>query len=105
MAKELFLLAEKLKRLREQCGMTQAELARRMGLTRSSVNAWEMGLSVPSTAMIVELSRIFRVSSDYLLGLPQNSMLDISGLSEKQVAVLTELVRCLRDGPAGSAEP
>ena len=69
MAKELFPLAGKIKQLREKSEMTQAELARELGLTRSSINAWEMGLSVPSTPFIVELAKLFGVSTDYLLGL------------------------------------
>ena len=68
MGKELLLLAEKIKSIREQLGMTQAEVARKLGLTRSSINGWEMGLSVPSTQYIVELAKLFNVSTDYLLG-------------------------------------
>ena len=49
MPKELFLLPEKIKLLRETCGLTQAALAKKLGLTRASINAWEMGLSTPST--------------------------------------------------------
>ena len=48
--------------------MTQAELAKKLGITRSSVNAWEMGISVPSTQYIVELALLYNVSTDYLLG-------------------------------------
>ena len=62
MAKGLLLLAEKIKSIREQLGMTQAEVARKLGLTRSSINGWEMGLSVPSTQYIVELAKLFNVS-------------------------------------------
>ena len=54
--KELFYMADKIKQLREQMGYTQAELARKLKLTRSSINGWEMGLSVPSTPMVVELA-------------------------------------------------
>ena len=60
------MVFERIKFLREQKEMTQADLARQLGITRSSVNAWEMGISVPSTQYIVELSGIFKVSTDYL---------------------------------------
>ena len=43
------MVADRIKALREQKKMTQAELAKRLGITRSGVNAWEMGISVPST--------------------------------------------------------
>ena len=89
-------MSEKIKLLREQAGWTQAELARRLVTTRSSVNAWESGISVPSTQYIVELSRLFHVSTDYLFGLQQNQTLDVSGLSPEQVATLARLITFLR---------
>ena len=51
------MVAEKIKHLREQQGLTQAELSKRLGITRSSVNAWEMGISVPSTQYLVAPGR------------------------------------------------
>ncbi len=62
----LALTPDRIKSLREDAGMTQAELTRRLGITRSSVNGWEMGLVLPSTALLIELSRTFHVSTDYL---------------------------------------
>ena len=63
------MVADRIKSLREQNNKTQSELAKQLGITRSSVNAWEMGISVPSTQYIVELANIFHVSTDYLLGI------------------------------------
>lgn len=97
MEKGLYLLAGKIKRLREKSELTQADLARELGLTRSSINAWEMGLSVPSTPFIVELAKLFGVSTDYLLGLDTTATLKIDGLSEQEVSILMQLVECLRD--------
>ena len=48
------MISDKIKILREQKGLTQAALAKKLGITRSSVNAWEMGISVPSTQYVVE---------------------------------------------------
>ena len=62
------MIADGIKSLREQQNMTQSNLAKQLGITRSSVNAWEMGISVSSTQYIVELAYIFYVSTDYLLG-------------------------------------
>lgn len=90
-----FHLSEKIKALREQSGWTQAELARKLGLTRSSINSWEMGLSVPSTQYIVELAKLFKVSTDYLLGMPNNATIYVDNLDENEVSVLINLVNCL----------
>ena len=76
--------------------MTQAELARRLGITRSSVNGWEMGLVLPSTALLIELSRTFHVSTDYLLGLEHEVSLCMGGLTQREVAAVREIVDCLQ---------
>ena len=47
------MIYEKIKMLREKAGMTQVELAKRLGLSRAAVNAWEMGITVPSTHYII----------------------------------------------------
>lgn len=88
------MVGDKVKILRENCGWTQTELSKKLGLTRSSVNAWEMGLSVPSTQYIVELANLFKVSTDYLLGLDSKIVLDISDLKEDEQAVVISLVNC-----------
>ena len=51
------MVADRIKYLREESGLTQAGLANLLGITRSGVNAWEMGVSVPSTQYVVELAR------------------------------------------------
>lgn len=52
------MIYDRIKQLREQKGLTQAALARMLNVTRSSVNAWEMGISVPSTQSLVQLAEI-----------------------------------------------
>lgn len=86
--------SERIKNLREQMGFTQSQLAKKLYLTRASVNSWEMGLSAPSTSTIVELSRLFHVSTDYLLGLDENAYIRTDGLSEKEVGALLNTIDC-----------
>ena len=90
------MIADKIKTLREANGMTQNEIARQLGITRSSVNAWEMGISIPSTLYIVELAQLFAVSTDYLLGLDHKAVLDISDLDDESVRILTEMAQYMR---------
>ena len=97
MAKELFSLSDRVKTLREQLGITQSELARRVGLTRSSVNGWEMGLVIPSTAVIVELAKIFHVTTDYLLGLEAKKVLNLDNLSDKKISAVMAIVECFHE--------
>lgn len=91
------MIADKIKQLRTSRGMTQTDLAKKLNITRSSVNAWEMGISTPSTAYLVELSTLFHVSTDYLLGLDNTSTLDISNLSEQEIKIVYDLVQYFRE--------
>ncbi len=78
--------------------MSQEKLAKRLGITRSSVNAWEMGISTPSTQYIAELAGLFRVSADYLLGLNETATVSIAGLTEADVGLVCHLISHLRGG-------
>ena len=93
------MVAENIKLLRTSKGWTQSDLAKKLGMTRSGVNAWEMGISVPSTAYLVELARLFHVSTDYLLGLKQNASIDVSDLGEQEIKILSELAHYFRSNP------
>lgn len=90
------MVADRIKALREQNSLTQAELARRLGVTRSCVNAWEMGISAPSTQYLVELVSMFNVSADYLLGLPNTLSLSLDRLTEDDIQMVYALVTYLR---------
>ena len=86
----------KIKELRVQCGMTQSDLAKKLGVTRSCVNAWEMGISVPSTQYIVQLALLFKVSSDYLLGIDSTSTVNVAGLDSDDLKIVNALISHLR---------
>ncbi len=89
-------IADRIKMLREKHEMTQTELAKELEITRASVNAWEMGISCPSVPYVIEMSVIFNVSTDYLLGRLNNNTLNLDGLSEKEIGMLSELAEYFR---------
>ncbi len=91
------MTADRIKSLRMAKGWSQADLARKLGMTRNGVNSWEQGFSMPSPALLVELSKVFAVSTDYLLCSETHQALDISGLSDRAVALLTELADFFRN--------
>ncbi|MGI6211769.1 MAG: helix-turn-helix domain-containing protein [Anaerovoracaceae bacterium] len=61
------ILAEKLYQLRTRSGLSQEELAEKMNVSRQSISKWESANSIPSMDKIVELSKIYGVSTDFLL--------------------------------------
>ena len=58
---------EKLQALRKSRGWSQEQLAERIAVSRQAVSKWESGAAVADTENVVELSRLFGVSTDYLL--------------------------------------
>lgn len=86
------MLFEKIKELRENAGYSQAQLAKKLDVTRSSVNAWEMGLSMPTTQYVVALAKLFHVSTDFLLGLETEKKLVLDDFNEKEIELIYNLI-------------
>lgn len=61
------ILAEKIMQLRKKAGWSQEELAEQLGVTRQSVSKWEGAQSLPDLEKILQMSRLFGVSTDFLL--------------------------------------
>ena len=93
------MIADRIKLLRQENDMTQSDLARILGITRSSVNAWEMGISVPSTQYIIEMSRIFHVSTDYIMDVDTYATLSIKGLYDDEIRMVHALIEHFRNKP------
>ena len=61
------ILADKIISLRKKAGWSQEELAEQLGVTRQSVSKWEGAQSVPDMDKVVQMSRLFSVTTDFLL--------------------------------------
>lgn len=86
----------RLKELRTQAGLTQKQLAERIGITKSVVSFYELRERAPSPEVLVKLSAVFHVSCDYLLGIEKGNTIDITGLDsedEKAVRLIVEQLR------------
>lgn len=60
------ILADKITALRKKAGWSQEELAEQLGVTRQSVSKWEGAQSVPDMDKVVQMSRLFGVTTDFL---------------------------------------
>ena len=89
----LVLIYDKIKELREKAGYSQAQLAKKLDVTRSSVNAWEMGLSTPTTHYVVEIAKLFHVTADYLLGLENNNCISLDAYSKEEIEIIYNLIK------------
>ena len=86
------MICDTIKELRERAGLSQSALAKKIGVTRSVVNAWQMGLSIPTTQYVAELTQLFHVSADYMLGLDNTESIYIGNLSEEEKHILYSLL-------------
>lgn len=85
-----------LKTLRLHEEMTQAQLSQKLGLTKSVISAYETGLRLPSYDVLIHIALIFKVSTDYLLGVEQKDSLDLSGLTQNEKSALLALIKAMK---------
>lgn len=90
------LIGERIRQLRTGRNMTQAILAKRLGVTKSVISAYENGIRYPSYDVLIKLADIFSVSTDYLLGRQRQNTVDVSGLTEHQIEGIVSLIDALR---------
>jgi transcriptional regulator with XRE-family HTH domain len=65
-------IGSRLRKLREQAGYSQGQLASVLKITQSQISKWENEDAQPGNEAVIELSRVFGVTADYLLGLVDN---------------------------------
>ena len=85
-----------LKTLRLHEEMTQAQLSQKLGLTKSVISAYETCLRLPSYDVLIHIAQIFKVSTDYLLGVEQKDSLDLSGLTQNEKSALLALIKAMK---------
>lgn len=85
-----------LRTLRIQNNMTQEQLSKKLGLTKSVVSAYETGLRMPSYEVLIDISKIFKVTTDYLLGLERKQEIDLSGLTNEEIEALLNLIKAMK---------
>ena len=60
--------SERLKKLRKEAGLTQVDVAEKLGISQPAYASWERGVKKPTQENLIKLSKILYVSVDYLLG-------------------------------------
>ncbi len=81
-------IGERIYNLRKEKGLSQEQLANKLDVSRQSISKWELGESNPEIVNIVQLAKVFDVSTDYLL---QNKTNDnVSSDKSNSLDVLTK---------------
>ena len=87
---------EKLKDLRMHSGLSQKQLAEKLGVTKSVISYYESAERTPSPDVLVKIAGVFQVTTDYLLGLEGKSFLNIDGLPYEDIELLEYIADTLR---------
>ena len=85
-----------LKKLRLQEGLTQQQLADKLGITKSVVSYYELQERYPSPEVLTKLASVFHVTTDHLLGLDHHETVDLAGLDEEDIITVKRLISSLR---------
>lgn len=88
---------EKLKKLRTGQKLTQQQLADRIGVAKSVVSYYESGDRSPSSDVLVKIANVFHTSTDYLLDVSREHVIDVSGLSPEDIDVVRTVAEALKN--------
>lgn len=84
-------LSDKILKLRKQSGMSQEELAEKMNVSRQAISRWEVGSAQPDASNVLQLSKLFGVTSDYLLNDDYESDHDVPVVKNAEVAARNKI--------------
>ena len=90
------IISERIKELREQQNLSQADLAKKLNIARTSVVAWENQTYLPSIKHIINMTKLFKVSADYLLEISNERVLPLTDLTEEEIAIILRLTDYFR---------
>lgn len=92
-------LPMRLRQQREQIGLSQRMIAKKLNISPSIVSGYETGERTPSTEVLLALSYLYHCTTDYLLGrepMPQKTVIMADGLSGRQIQLINELIETMR---------
>lgn len=80
------------KSLRKNNGLTQQELGGHLGLSKAVVSKYENGMGYPTFDVLIRIAEYFGVTTDYLLGVAKGKTVDVSKLTDSQIATIHKLI-------------
>lgn len=84
---------KRLKKLRNEKGLTQQQVADRVWVSKAVVSSYEIGTRAPSYEVLIKLAKLFGVSTDFLLGVSPKRVINVDNLTEEQITLITQLIK------------
>ncbi len=85
-------LSSRLTEMRNMHGSSQTQVARIVGVSHDSISSYERGFREPPLDVLIKLAHLYRVSTDYLLGISKNKSIDMSWLDEDVFTAICTIV-------------
>ena len=86
------MFGDMIKNLRQSRSLNQVQLAVSLNVSKQTVSNWENNNILPSIEMLVKISQFFSVSTDYLLELDSRSYIEVTGLTDVQLAHVRQII-------------
>lgn len=101
------MLGDVIKKLRTSHNLSQVQLAKSLNVSKQTVSNWENNNILPSIDMLMKLSGFFSVSTDYLLELDNRNYIEVTGLTDTQLAHIQQIIKDITNAsqPEGSDLP
>ncbi len=86
------MFGDMIKKLRQSHNLNQVQLANSLNVSKQTISNWENNNILPSIEMLVRIAEYFSVSTDYLLELDSRQYIEITGLSDQQLAHIQMII-------------
>ena len=86
------MFGEIIKKTRIAHNLSQVQLARELNVSKQTVSNWENNNILPSIEMLIKISQFFSLSTDYLLELDNRDYIEVTGLTETQLAHIQQII-------------
>lgn len=86
-------LGVRLKELRLKNNYTQQQVAERLGVSKAVISSYEVASRYPSYDILIKLATLYGVSTDYLFGIDNRTMIDVTDLSPIQLQAVETVIR------------
>ena len=87
------MFGDRIKILRTSHNLSQVQLAEQLNVSKQTVSNWENNNILPSIEMLIKIALFFSVSTDYLLEMDNRTYIEISGLSNSQLAHIQQIIQ------------
>lgn len=93
---EIYDFGLRLKELRKKKNLSQTKAAERLGLTRSTISAYERNNITPRLEVLLKMATLYDASLDYIVGFEKNPSISLNGLNENQQRLVTDVVERMK---------